>query len=104
MKENFWVMNMKKRICGHSGESKGLKFVISDVRMQNELDMLNGLGGTIVKITRPTIEIRPKKWWEKIFKKNIEETERINLQGVNINISNDGSLDELYEKVEEYIL
>ena len=66
---------------------------MSDMRFQNEIDMIHQLGGIVIKLTRPSINNTDAHESEK----NID-----NLKG-DFNIINDGTLEELYKKVDEII-
>jgi len=88
---NFWVNLLKVRYLQKLKKNKDSKIIVSDVRFQNEIDVIHQLGGKVIKLTRPSINNVDAHESEK----NID-----NLKG-DYDIMNDGSLDELYKKVEE---
>lgn len=51
---DFWVIAMRKRLEGRSG-----MVVFDDVRFQNELDLIEELGGITIKIRRKEVEPGP---------------------------------------------
>lgn len=88
---NFWVNLLRVRYIQRVNKNKNIKIIVSDVRYQNEIDMIHQFGGCVIKLTRPSINNTDAHESEK----NID-----NLKG-DIDIMNDGTLDELYKRVEE---
>ena len=88
---NFWVNLLKVRYLQKLSKNKNIKIVVSDVRFQNEIDIIHKLGGKVIKLTRPSINNADAHESEK----NIDT-----LKG-DYDILNDSSLEELYKKVEE---
>lgn len=91
---NFWVTLLKIKFLQKTNTDKNLKIIVSDVRFQNEIDMVRELGGKVIKLTRESVNSDDAHESEK----NIDK-----LEG-DINILNDGTLDELYKKVDEFFL
>jgi len=54
---NIWVNTLEPMILDMC--EQGLKVVIDDMRFQNELDMINKIGGHTVKIVRRTMDQIP---------------------------------------------
>lgn len=88
---NFWIMLLKIKYLKKLNNNKNIKVIVSDVRFQNEIDIIHQLGGRVIKLTRPSINNTDAHESEK----NID-----NLKG-DIDIINDGTLDELYKKVDK---
>lgn len=80
VKEDIWILCVKNKLLDTSK-----KYIISDVRFENELNMLIELGGKIINIERMT----------EFDDKHISET--LNLY-CDYKIDNNGSIDELYIK------
>jgi len=91
IKDNFWAKRLENKICQIMSEAYGTDIVISDVRFQNEVDVIHGFGGTVIKIFRPNIENESN---------HISECgiERIKLKTKTI--MNDGTKDDLYHKLD----
>ena len=89
----FGLYYLKLNILQKLKTDPNTKIIMSDVRFQNEIDMIHNLGGYIIKLNRPTINNTDAHESEK----NID-----NLKG-DFNIINDGSLQDLYNKVDEII-
>lgn len=53
--DNFWVTCMENRINKIRIENPNAKIVISDIRFQNEIDMIHRLNGIVIKINRDKI-------------------------------------------------
>lgn len=90
---NFWVMLLRIKYLQKLNNDKDVKIIVSDVRFQNEIDIIHQLGGQVIKLTRPSINNIDAHESEK----NID-----NLKG-DIDIMNDGTLDELYKKVDDVL-
>lgn len=82
---NFWVMKFKKLV----GENPDTNYIIPDVRFPNECQAIKDLGGIIVRVHRdsaiPKYIPHPSE--------NVELLQPM----VDINIENNGSIDELWE-------
>lgn len=71
--------------------------VISDVRFQNEVDMIHELGGSVIKINRnctPAVGISTA---------HSSETEMNKIKSVDYEILNNKTTDDLYKKIDEII-
>lgn len=92
---NFWVNLMANKYLTMIEENKGtdVKAVVSDVRFQNEIDRIHELGGIIIKVNRPSISNSDAHESEK----NIDTLE------ADYVISNDGTKEELYKKLDNII-
>lgn len=86
--DNFWVKIMHNNCKKMLDENK--KIVISDVRFQNEVDMIRELGGILIKISRDTVV-------KDIIENNIDD-----ING-DFNVTNDGTIEELLEKIEKLV-
>lgn len=53
---NIWVKAVHKQIMDEWKSNPGQKFVVTDIRFENELQIIKELGGVTVRVTRPTIE------------------------------------------------
>ncbi len=96
IKDNFWINNVKIQYKKALKQNPNTKFVISDVRFQNEVDIIQKLGGKVVKIERDL---------------NINDTTDTHeseksidfINNYDILVENNGTLDELYMKVDELV-
>lgn len=91
--DSFWVNVLIKKYQDKLKENSNCKIVIADVRFQNEIDTIHTLGGIVIKIVRASVNSVDIHESEK----NIE-----NLQGDYL-INNDGSLEDLYNKLENIV-
>lgn len=83
---NFWV----KLTIDNYHQNKNENTIISDVRFQNEIDAILNERGVIIKIIRPKNDNKDEHESEK----NITD-----LKG-NYEIINDGSIEDLYRKID----
>lgn len=94
--DNFWINSVIAKylkLCQSADNSDNVKVIISDVRFQNEIDEIHKKNGIIIKISRPSLE-------------NIDDHEsekNIDIMDGDYNIINDGSLEELYTKVDSIV-
>jgi hypothetical protein len=93
--ENIWVEVLKKKIIDRLKNNPDEKIVVTDVRFQNELQMIKDLGGCIVRINR-TSEINISN--ENSSNVHISES-FIDDFAVDYDILNNGSLEDLHEKI-----
>lgn len=85
--DNIWIAALEKRIHGYDD------VVLTDVRFPNEIDFVRSVGGVIVRVKRgedPTPE--------ELASKHVSET-AWNYVVPDIVIDNDGTLEQLKEKV-----
>uniref|UniRef100_A0A6C0EFE5 Deoxynucleoside monophosphate kinase n=1 Tax=viral metagenome TaxID=1070528 RepID=A0A6C0EFE5_9ZZZZ len=88
--KDIWIKSAEKHI-----ESSGFdKIVITDVRFQNEVDMILKKGGYVVRVTRPSI---------KSGDTHVSETHIDDLV-VNNDILNDGTIEDLEQKVKDILI
>lgn len=78
-------------------ENKDKNIVISDVRFQNEVDYIRSIGGVVLKIKRPNLDLKENADLHK------SESGIDSLENYNGTITNNGSLKDLYEKLDEFI-
>ena len=63
LENNLWVYITKNKIMKLQNEN--VNIVVSDVRFQNEIYMINELGGYIIKVNRPNLKINDSHKSEK---------------------------------------
>jgi hypothetical protein len=87
----FWVKLMENKISKLLEKNSQTNIVCSDVRFQNEADLILKYGGKIVYIDR--------------FQEcnDTHESEQANISTIDTIISNKGSINEYYEKIENFI-
>lgn len=68
--------------------------VVTDVRFQNECDIIKQLGGIVIKVDRPGLESND----EHVSEKTIDS-----ITGYDYKIVNDGSFDDLHHKIEKVL-
>jgi len=81
--ESVWVDIVARQI------EPGVNYVITDVRFPNEVEWLKSMGGTVVRITRPDTEP---------VNAHVSDTGVSSLP-VDVVIENDGTLDDLRDKI-----
>jgi len=90
IEDNFWVRNVVSKYLNALENDPETRFVISDVRFKNEVDAIQKLGGTIIKIERPLESLDDHE-----SEKDID-----NIKNYNYLIKNDDTIEELYKKVD----
>ena len=88
VKENeFWLMKFEQWLS----DNEYMYICVTDLRVKNEIDFIKKLGGKIIYIERETKE------------KDVHSSEMYEVQesDYDFHIINNGTLDELYEKVDE---
>jgi hypothetical protein len=88
VKENIWVEVVKKQILDKIKQNSNTKIVITDVRFQNEVDMIHELGGIIIKVNRKSVN------------NNIDtHSSELEIDKLNIDIvlDNDNTIEDLYK-------
>lgn len=95
VRQDFWIDHFKK---WYAARDPSRPVVVTDVRFQNEVDVIKALGGMVVRITRPH-----EGSGRHTMSDDAHITERgvAELQGVHATIENVGSLEELHGKVNE---
>jgi len=92
---NFWVKCLMERINRIMKINPDCKIVISDVRFENELNAIKSLDNNItIRVTRPSMNKTTDTHESELY------IEKLN---VDHDILNDGSLDDLYEKLNKLI-
>ncbi|CAH6421339.1 Kinase [uncultured virus] len=90
IKDNFWI----NKIYHKYKFDKDTKMVISDVRFQNEVDVIHSMGGKILKIKRRSLNNND----------NHESEKYIDLiDNYDFLLENDGTKEELYAKINEIL-
>lgn len=94
-KDSFWLDYLKFSYEEIRTKNPNVLVVVSDVRFQDEIDMIKKLGGKIVKINREN----------RILNSNdIESDNRfIELTGFDFYINNDSTLEDLYHNIETMV-
>ena len=86
---NFWVYRFKLWYQEELKKNPELKVIISDIRFQNEADIISELGGTLIKIERDT----------KMVDTHISEANIHKIKS-KYTITNDSTLDDYYNKID----
>jgi hypothetical protein len=92
--EDFWAHKMSLKISETFSDSpdENILIVIDDVRFLNEAKLINVFNGKLIRIKRPSLEVTKDE------NKHLSETEQDGIL-VEHDIINDGSLDDLKEKI-----
>jgi len=94
-KDLFWVLCAKNKILKIREDNPESRIIISDVRFPNEVAMIKDMGGIIIRVKRSSLETE---------KKDTHSSEiLVNNLNVDVDIINDGSLNDLYNKVDDYL-
>lgn len=93
--DDFWVIPMKRKLKEHIRNDRHV--VISDVRFLNEISMIRSMGGSVVRVNRE----HPDKITG--FDKHSSEFELETYDAWDYSITNNGTLEELYSKVDDMI-
>lgn len=89
---NFWVKTMEKRIGKHINNKN---IVVSDLRFQNEVDMVHRLGGIVIKIDKDTSA--------NDFQNHESETNIDTIQDYDILVNNNKKIIDLYEIIDNIV-
>lgn len=92
---NFWTTLAQKRCVDILKDNKEARIVISDVRFQNEAEMINNLGGKVIKITRPSL---------KSVDEHISETGIDSISIIDYEIINDKTIEELLGNMDNIVI
>jgi tRNA A-37 threonylcarbamoyl transferase component Bud32 len=87
----FWV----KRFEQWYEQNKNLDVVICDVRFQHEADAILKMGGQVWKVQRPSLVS---------VDEHASEMEMDSITGVTNILQNDGTLENLYNKIDSLVL
>lgn len=103
MRNNFhndiWILSLQKRLL-----STSRNIVVSDCRFQNEINSIKQLNGTIIRIKRGD----EPEWYNDalngIYPMDVHASEYGWIGGhIDYVIENDGTLEELYQKIDDII-
>jgi hypothetical protein len=94
IKNNFWVESFRARYINMLKTNPNAKVVVADVRFQNEIDVIHKLGGTIIKIDRPSIKNEDTHASEDID----------SLTNFDLLIKNEGTIEDLYKKADDLMM
>ena len=92
--KNIWIEVVKRKLLDSWKKNPDMKFVITDVRFQNELDFIKEMGGITIKVVRDSANNNDDC--------HPSEMELDNLV-TDHNISNNGTLDELFSCVNDIL-
>jgi hypothetical protein len=92
IKDDFWVKSFEAKIK-HMDNNKII--LVSDVRFQNEVDVIKKLGGIIIKVERPAMKMD--------YDAHISESLIDNITNYNYLIKNDKTLELLYIELESVV-
>lgn len=88
IKQDIWVKVVEKKILDEWKTNPEARFVITDVRFPNEINLVESLNGISVRVSRPSVN-------------NISDPHQSEIQieslPVTYSISNDGTREQLYE-------
>jgi hypothetical protein len=90
IEDNIWIKVVEKTIL----ENPDKKYVITDVRFENELAFIKKYGGLTIKVQRDALLFNVDAHASEAFIDNLH---------TNYTLGNNGSLDELYEKLNNII-
>lgn len=93
LKNNFWIYRFKIWYQEQVKQNPNVRIVVSDVRFQNEADIIKELGGIIIKVSRKNI---------KNTDNHISELNILNIKA-DYNIKNDSSLEDYYENLKSIL-
>lgn len=89
LEDQIWVKLQEQRYLNAVKKNPKVRFVVADIRMPNEANMIKKLGGIIIKIVRPDFESSDQ-----------HSSEQIDLiTNFDYEIINDGTLEEYYNKI-----
>jgi len=88
--KDFWIKQFEIRFLKDMDKKeKTTNMVCSDVRFQNEADLIKKYGGILVRVDRPNLE-----------KKDSHESEKLEIVGHDYYIENSSSLQDFYDKID----
>ena len=99
-RKDVWIKMMEMKI---NKDTSNFKFIlIDDVRFPNEVIMIKKLGGTVIRVIRPSMQTAQSKWaiirWIKSFFLHASE-KPLPSELIDHEIINDGTEEELKDKV-----
>lgn len=92
---DFWVRHFEDWCAAQPPTSR---VVVTDLRFQNEIDAVQRLGGRVVSITRSAGEGR-----HRTTDTHVTEAGIATLRGIDAELENDGTVYELWHKVETLV-
>ena len=90
--DRFWAIKIKQICEIKFKKNPQARLVIADVRFQNEIDVIKGMSGRIIKIYRPEVENKTD---------HVSEVGIDKIKKFDVLIVNDGTKKDLYKKVEK---
>jgi len=98
LQSTLWIENFKRWL-----ETQSKSVVVSDVRFVDEASVIRELGGTLIRVIRPSL----LQQYGHLYQKHVSETDSVNIM-YDFLLVNDGTLDELYAKsrqvLEKYLV
>ncbi len=91
IKNNFWTYRFEMWYNNFKQTNPNGRVVVSDARFPNEVDIIRKLGGSVIKIHRDT----------GMAQDNHSSEKNIDLIKGDIDITNNGTMEEYYNKVEQ---
>lgn len=88
---NFWLKHFE---MWYQSLEPGTPVIVPDVRFQNEVDLIHGLGGTVVSVYRPFTAGQDM---------HESEVNASQLQNVDYTIDNCGSLLQYYQSIQNFV-
>lgn len=85
---DIWVEVVRKKIITELEKNPNTCFVITDIRFQNELDMIHQLGGKVIRVKRNSLNNYDDQHQSEAFIDKLQ---------VDYEINNDNTKDELFE-------
>lgn len=93
--QDIWIKVVENKILSEQLTNPDKKYVITDVRFENELQFIKRLKGQVIKVQRDVKSI--DNTCDHASETYIDSIE------ANFTIKNDGTLEELYEKLDTYL-
>lgn len=94
LKENFWIYRFKLWYKEQIKNNPNIKIVITDVRFQNEADVINEFGGIIIKVKRSNLINNDK---------HLSETSIDKIKS-NFIINNNTTIEDYYNNLKKILL
>lgn len=92
---DLWVETWKRNLAAASQWWPARQgYVAADLRFQNEVDAIHALGGQVWRVIRPATALAPGA---------AHESEAMDYTGVDVVITNYGTLEDLWRKVDELL-
>lgn len=93
LKNNFWIYRFKIWYQEQIKQNPNVRIVVTDVRFQNEADIIKELGGIIIKVSRKNIM------------SNDKHASEINILNINADydIKNDSTIEDYYKNLKSIL-